>query len=219
MSSIDGESPSLNHRQHPEASAIHPEVNERGYESVFNQRSFVREDAAADARYSSRDALNAGIALSTDIVNDTEADPIEIDRATIRLREYGDELAKRQSCDRATNGRATQQDREVVAWDRLRDAVLESVDTPEVLQLAGIPMRRTGHSRGREEWHGPCPICGGGEDRLIAWSGPRGRLWCRRCGWSGDAIGAASLIVGTGQYRDALRWLANLVNVAEGGGR
>ncbi|MDR2891617.1 MAG: DNA primase [Deltaproteobacteria bacterium] len=50
-----------------------------------------------------------------------------------------------------------------------------------------------------EEWHSPCPVCGGGNDRFHVWpnqdggataqrAGVPGTFWCRKCGVTGDII-------------------------------
>jgi len=42
----------------------------------------------------------------------------------------------------------------------------------------------------KDEWCGPCPVCGG-RDRFVVWpsEGETGRFLCRKCGKSGDAAG------------------------------
>ena len=166
------------------------------------------DDAQADARWAALDALSSGVDLFRSIADDPEAHEFERLNATDRLRAFNEEIARRERVGRITNGTATRLDGEHVAWIELALLVRERVETPDILMLAGLPMRRTGTSRGREEWHGPCPVCGEGDDRLIAWSGPNGRLWCRVCGWSSNVIGAASFIVKTGSFRDCVRFLA-----------
>lgn len=175
--------------------------------------------AAADARTYSRDALEASCEALASVVDDPECDPVEIILASDRLRAFNEETSRRERVNRLTTGTATQADRTHVAWIELALLVRERCETPDVLQLAGLPMRRTGTSRGQEEWHGPCPVCGEGDDRLIAWSGPKGRLWCRVCGWSSDVIGAASLVVKTGNFRDSVRFLAEYAGLAVSNGR
>lgn len=50
------------------------------------------------------------------------------------------------------------------------------------------------------EYHGPCPYCGGGEDRFVVWPSQginkTGRFWCRQCGHDGDFATYLSEIVG-----------------------
>ncbi len=45
-------------------------------------------------------------------------------------------------------------------------------------------------STGGGEYAGPCPFCGGGNDRFRCWpeQGESGHWWCRQCGRSGDGI-------------------------------
>ena len=60
--------------------------------------------------------------------------------------------------------------------DRVRRTLLETVQ--EI-----VPLIR----RFNGEYHGPCPFCAEGTDRLIVWA-DQGRYWCRKCGQKGDAI-------------------------------
>jgi len=50
-----------------------------------------------------------------------------------------------------------------------------------------FPLPGSKLKKGSAECCGPCPKCGGGDDRFITWP-ESGRFWCRRCGWSGDEI-------------------------------
>lgn len=59
---------------------------------------------------------------------------------------------------------------------------------PTILDLAqqrGTYRKVAGTQGG--EWHGPCPVCAGGRDRLFINPGID-RATCRSCGWSGDTI-------------------------------
>jgi len=56
------------------------------------------------------------------------------------------------------------------AWAVLAREVRERVDIAEVLALTGYPPRQIGR-----EWHGGCPSCQAGDDRLLVRSGPEGR--------------------------------------------
>ena len=60
--------------------------------------------------------------------------------------------------------------------DRVRLTLLETVQ--EIVPLS---------CRFNGEYHGPCPFCAEGTDRLIVWA-DQGRYWCRQCGQKGDAI-------------------------------
>ncbi len=181
-------------------------------EQPLEPPSLVFDDAAADARWATPDQLASGVDLLKSIADDPEADPFETYNAQERLRAFEREISRRNRVARLSAGTSTANDRTYEAWTALARAVRERVEVPQIIQLAGIPMTRTGTSRGRDEWHGPCAVCGG-DDRLIAWSGPSGRLWCRKCGWSGDVIAAASLIVKTGSFRDCVGWLAEYVGL------
>ncbi len=186
---------------------------------AIDRRSLTYLDAQADAQTYSRDALEASVEAFASVTDDPDADPVEIILAVDRLTAFTQELTRRDRVNRISTGTASGHDRSWDAWRDLARVVRERVETPDILILAGIPMRKTGASRGRDEWHGPCPVCGEGDDRLAAWSGPYGRLWCRRCEWSGDVISAASLIVKTGQFRDAVRFLAELAGLEGASGR
>lgn len=66
------------------------------------------------------------------------------------------------------------------------------VDTSSIDLLSVLPVRlkRVASTNGGE-YHGPCPFCGG-EDRFAVWPRPRDgknpHMWCRSCGFSGDAV-------------------------------
>lgn len=187
---------------------VHDHRSSRDESPTLDRSSLVYFAAQADARNCSRDAIEAGISLFREIVNDPEADPFEVFNAAERLRAFTEEIGSRDRVARLATGTATRNDRSSKGWNALRDIVKERVEVPDILILAGLPMTRTGSSRGRQEWHGPCPKCRDGVDRLMAWSGPYGRVWCRECGWSGDVVSAASLIAGP-EFRDCLRHLAD----------
>ncbi|MBM4274367.1 MAG: hypothetical protein FJ134_07910 [Deltaproteobacteria bacterium] len=59
----------------------------------------------------------------------------------------------------------------------------------ELLAADGFPIKKVA-STGGGEYAGPCPFCGGGNDRLRCWpeQGHGGRWWCRQCGRFGDCI-------------------------------
>jgi hypothetical protein len=124
------------------------------------------------------------------------------------------------ACRNVLNRRITsiRWDREREAMDRLRDRLKEMMEAPEVLMLAGVPMRRTGRDRhGREEWHGPCPVCQDGVDRLAAWSNPNSMCWCRRCGWKSDILGIAqSLMPSCTSYHQTVYHLAGIAALSTG---
>ena len=59
-----------------------------------------------------------------------------------------------------------------------------------ILDVIPTPLTRVSP----DEWHGPCPKCGG-TDRFIVW--PKdGRYWCRQCGAKGDTLQAARDFLG-----------------------
>lgn len=59
----------------------------------------------------------------------------------------------------------------------------------ELLAADGFLSKKVA-STGGGEYAGPCPFCGGGNDRFRCWpeQGEGGYWWCRQCGRSGDAI-------------------------------
>lgn len=186
---------------------------------VYDQRDanpcLVYRDAQADARNRSLDVLVSGIDLFQSTADDPESDPFERYNAAERFRAFSEEIARRERVARLRGRRATRHDRDHATWTRLADIVKERVAVPEVLQLAGIAVTRTGRNRrsGATEFHSACPVCRDGVDRLVSWDGPGGRAWCRRCGWSTDVIGVASLIAGD-QFRDIVIWLAEYAGMA-----
>ena len=59
----------------------------------------------------------------------------------------------------------------------------------ELLAADGFFFKKVA-STGGGEFAGPCPFCGGGNDRFRCWpeQGEGGRWWCRQCRRSGDKI-------------------------------
>lgn len=180
--------------------------------------STVFLDACADARNATSDVLTAGIELFELSTRDPDASDVERHLASERLAAFEQELDRRDRVSRLTPGQASRSAREHRAWTALARAVRERVEVPGILVMAGVPMTRTGTSRGREEWHGACPICATGKDRLVAWAGPNGRVWCRRCRWSGDVVAVVSLIVGP-DFRASVAYLAELAGLGVPDGR
>ncbi|MBA3274846.1 MAG: hypothetical protein H0T72_03560 [Chloroflexia bacterium] len=184
--------------------------------------SLVYREAAADARWSSGDALSAYRDTFVSIADDPEADPFERFNASERLRACTEELDRRARVARLAAGQGKSWDRDRAAWTHLAEIVKERTSVPEVLELAGIAVTRTGRNRrsGANEYHSACPVCRDGIDRLVSWDGPSGRVWCRRCEWSADAIAVCqSVIPGCGEFRDAVRFLADLARMVVNDGR
>lgn len=167
--------------------------------------SIVYRDAWADARGWSVDQVLAAIEVAHLDLEDPIGDLDQFNAAE-RLRTYEQVLDQRVRVISRPNSRAAKlaQDRE--AWAGLAREVRQRVDIVEVLLLIGYPSRPIGR-----EWHGGCPACRAGDDRLLIRSGPEGRCWCRRCGWRADVIEIARLFVpGCRGFRDAVSWLARL---------
>lgn len=107
--------------------------------------------------------------------------------ATERLAPVDAELARRERAARVASGVASPGDAAYMTWANVARELREAVPVPVALERLAHPMRRVGRDRdGRDEYHGPCPFCGG-KDRFIAWGPPRSRYLCRQC--SGDHAG------------------------------
>ncbi len=177
--------------------------------------STIYRDAEVTARSLSTDALLAEAEVFAIDAQDPNPEwPGETGRwlAAERLRAYEAELARRTRIIRLPESKAATHARDHERWVDLARTVRDIVSVPDVLLLVGCPATRTGTSRqGETEYHGPCPACGDGTDRLVSWDGPRSRCWCRRCGWRGDAIAIMqSFFPGMSHFRDAVRFLAGL---------
>jgi len=83
---------------------------------------------------------------------------------------------------------------------------------PDVLVDLGFEPKRVGMSRGREEAHSSCPVCGGA-DRLISWGHPDSNWFCRRCREGGDVVKLAEIVLRV-DFAEATRRLARLAGVA-----
>lgn len=69
---------------------------------------------------------------------------------------------------------------------------MSNIDTRHIdlLSLVGTKLKKASRQNGGV-YHGICPFCGG-DDRFHVWVNPpegNPRMWCRQCGFSGDAIG------------------------------
>lgn len=184
--------------------------------------SRVYLDARAEARHMSLDALQAQAGTYASIVDDPGADPVERFNAAERRRAYSEEIDHRERVAAKVGDSAMEIDPHREGWKALAEIVKERTSVPEILQFGGIAATRTGRNRrhGANEYHSACPACGDGVDRLVSWDGPNGRVWCRRCEWSADAIGVTrSVIPGCTHFRDAVRFLADLAGMAVDDGR
>jgi len=90
--------------------------------------------------------------------------------------------------------------------------VKEVLTVPDALVDLGFEPKRTGASRGREEWHCSCPVCGG-VDRLISWGQPDSNWTCRQCREGGDVVKLAQTVLRV-DFPEATRRLARLAGVA-----
>lgn len=63
------------------------------------------------------------------------------------------------------------------------------LDLLGIVHQSGVRLKRVASTNGGE-WAGACPLCGG-TDRFRVWAHPTNgspHMWCRQCGFSGDAI-------------------------------
>jgi len=178
--------------------------------SLKNTITAIYDDALIDARGHSSDALQAmAEVFAIDAVDPDPAWPGETGRflARERLRAIQTELNRRERVARlsAGTGTSTTHDQRHAAWTKLAAAVRDRVDVVEVFVANGYSL----HDTGKTEAHAACLLCGG-DDRLVIRRGPPGRMWCRQCQWSGDAITLA-MSLGQRGFRDAVTHLAGLV--------
>ena len=92
-------------------------------------------------------------------------------------------------------------------WRLLAAAVREQLSLIDYCAHIGLEL----HQTGRDEWHGPCPVCRAGYDRLMVWP-TRGRWHCRRCGGHGDVITLHRSITGA-EFCEALMRLAEMAGL------
>jgi hypothetical protein len=178
--------------------------------------SLVYRDAQVDCRSWSTDQLLAALeVVNLDIEDPDDAWPGDVGRhlAGERRRAYEVEVERRVRIVSIPGSKAAKYTRDFEEWAELARTVRELVSVPEVLLLIGYPPTRAGN-----EYHGPCPVCRDGVDRLVSWDGPNSRCWCRRCGWkaSGAISVAMSFMPGCQHFRDAVRSLARLAEVEAG---
>jgi hypothetical protein len=141
-------------------------------------------------------------------------DDVDRELSAERLRAAEDELGRRERVRRRHPGRP---DPEAVYADRLALAreVREQADIVDVLNAA-LGCRVEPANRAGTEWRGPCPACGG-RARFRIRPGPPGRVWCRRCTWSGDAITLVrNLVPGCEAFGAAVERLADSLGIRGG---
>lgn len=98
------------------------------------------------------------------------------------------------------------------AWQALLANRRERADVPTLLTWIGCEPKQTGRNgpRGSEEYHGPCPLCGG-TDRFMSWPGGtrHSRGYCRQCGASFDALELVlNFVPGCDSFYAAVGYLA-----------
>ncbi len=171
----------------------------------------IRQEAADAARSLPTDELSAiADALRSEVAHwqslsdlDEESRAVALILAGERLAAVEKELARRERLAHVGVCRPPSRDGDYAAWRTLAAEVRRRIDLRGLLtrELGWRPVRQSAR-----EAAGPCPLCGG-HDRFIAWPD---RAWCRRCGWSGDAIAIARLAWNC-SFRDAVRRLAEEV--------
>lgn len=119
---------------------------------------------------------------------DDGADPVWLDLIDQHLDAVLGEMGRRlanHTAGRGPNPRAGW----IARAGDIAAEVRRRADITLPLVLAGWqPTRRAA----RGQLNGPCPVCGEGHDRFVvfpATAGRDARVWCRRCGYSQDAIG------------------------------
>ncbi len=169
-------------------------------------------DAQVDCRDWSTDQLLAALeVVNLDLEDLNPLWPGDVGRyiASERKRAYENELDRRVRIFSLPNSQAKQYSQDRDQWTRLAREVRQRVEVPEVLHLIGYPTTKRGN-----EYHGPCPACRDGVDRLVSRGGPDGRVWCRKCGWKGDAIAIVqSFVPDCSHFRDAVTFLADLAGM------
>lgn len=193
--------------EHPGGAAAAEDSTHGRFQDTTRPSSIRREaaDAArnlpADELAAIADALRAELAHWRGLPDlDDESRAVALHLAGERLAACEAELARREALARAGACRSPNGDAEFATWRALAAEVRRRTDVRELLavELSWRPARQSDR-----EAAGPCPLCGG-RDRCVAWAD---RAWCRRCGWSADAIAVARLARRCG-FRDAVRALA-----------
>lgn len=118
-----------------------------------------------------------------------------------RLAAVDAELARRERLAHVGVCRSPARDTDYATWRALAEEVRRRVDCRDLLARDGWQPAR----QSRTEAAGPCPLCGG-TDRFIVWTE---RVWCRRCGWSGDAVALVRALYRCG-FREAIERLAEV---------
>lgn len=165
----------------------------------------VRREMEVAVRSMSTDELMAALEVVTLDLERGDLDDTEQFNARERQRALDADLGQRVRIFRMPGSQAAKYARDRESWAALAREVRQRVEIAEVLAMIGYPARLIGR-----EWHGGCPACQAGDDRLLVRPGPEGRCWCRRCGFHGDAILLVrSFMPGLSGFRDATAWLAN----------
>jgi len=148
--------------------------------------------------------------------DDEDTNAVARELAKTRLAEIDREVARRERAARKDAGIPSPSDIRYVAWAEVAAELRDALPVPQALDHLGWPKMRVGRDReGRDEYHGPCPLCGG-RDRFIAWGAPRSRWFCRQCS-DGRANDVVTLWRNTHPglgFRAACEELAELAGVA-----
>jgi len=163
-----------------------------GSEEVF---AALREDAWVTAR--NMPSLDLGDWREQVICNQIDPgyddeDTNDLARLMARetFREVEREIARRERVARIDARVPSTSDDKFTAWTAVAAEIRKTVSVPMVLDHLGYPTKRVRRDRrGRDEYAGPCPFCGG-RDRFVVWGLPQSRWMCRQCsdGHAHDAI-------------------------------
>lgn len=99
-----------------------------------------------------------------------------------RLRARG--MLNSQKMSTRPDAHKKRSDQELYYTDESEEIMAIDTSGIDLLALIGqtVPLKRSG-----QEYHGPCPFCGQGKDRLFV-RPEAGRWACRHCGAKGDAV-------------------------------
>lgn len=180
-------------------------------------RDVLADEAAVAARAMGTPELRGWRErLTVDLIEPGYAAEDDAAVAVIVAQSYRDEvdreLTRRVRAARMNQGITSPTDRQYGAMLELAAALKERVTVVDYLAVIGWELRRVGRDgKGREEYAGPCPLCGG-RDRFRCWGHPESRYWCRGCGASGDVVQLLRQVDGL-DFGGAVRELAVMVGV------
>jgi len=182
------------------------------------RRDPVAEDAFVTGQgLSLVDLLDWQVRTRTTILeppyDDDDTNAVARCMAEAQLPEINRVIAQRERAHRKDAGLPSPADRQFSAWVDVAHQLRDQLPVPEVLVHLNWPIKRVERDRdGRDEYGGPCVVCGG-RDRMRAWSTPRSRWWCRVCDTSGDVVSLWRLAHPQLTFRAACEELAAMAGV------